>query len=97
MKHIEILNDLCRRPDELYARGNSFGGNGNLSVRIDDTIWVTPTGVALKDLEPSTMAGVDLVPEGIAVAAGRQGLRIVDALAPERGTETDATPEAGMQ
>ena len=56
----EILVDLCRRADEFYARGDAFGGSGNLSVRIDETVWITPTGCALKDLSPAQMSRMTL-------------------------------------
>ena len=57
---MEILDELCRRADEFYARGDAFGGSGNLSVRLDDEVWITPTGSALNDLSPSRMARLSL-------------------------------------
>ena len=60
MTDTDILTDLCRRADEFYARGDAFGGSGNLSVRIDDAVWITPTGSALKDLSPDRLACLSL-------------------------------------
>ena len=54
-----MLEDLCRGGDDFYSRGDAFGGSGNLSVRAGDSVWITPTGAALKGLRPSDLAEVD--------------------------------------
>lgn len=56
----EEIELLCRRADEFYERGDAFGGSGNLSIRRDDRVWVTPTGFPLRGLRPADMAEVDL-------------------------------------
>ena len=55
-----MLEDLCRGGDDFYARGDAFGGSGNLSVRSGGAVWITPTGSALKGLRPADLAEVDL-------------------------------------
>jgi len=55
-----ILEQLCEAADSFYSRGYAFGSTGNLSVRVDDQIWITPTGQSLKGLTPARLAQVDL-------------------------------------
>ncbi len=45
----------------LFTRTLTFGRTGNLSVRLGDTILVTPTGVSLGALDPEALAVIDLV------------------------------------
>lgn len=54
------LQELCRAAGEFYDRGDAFGGSGNLSCRIGDSIWITPTGSALRSLQPSDLARLSL-------------------------------------
>lgn len=60
------LEQLCELADSFYQRGYAHGSTGNLSIRIDDQIWVTPTGKPLKGLTPDNLACVDLqgTPQG---------------------------------
>ncbi len=55
-----ILEQLCEAADSFYDRGYAFGSTGNLSVRVDDEVWITPTGQSLKGLTHSRLARVDL-------------------------------------
>ncbi|HJU56532.1 MAG TPA: aldolase [Pyrinomonadaceae bacterium] len=55
-----ILEQLCEAADSFYDRGYAFGSTGNLSVRVDDEVWITPTGQPLKGLTPARLARVDL-------------------------------------
>lgn len=61
----DILEQLCRAGDDFYTRGDAFGGTGNLSVRIEGDVWITPTGSALKGLSPALLAqiGTDGAPK----------------------------------
>jgi ribulose-5-phosphate 4-epimerase/fuculose-1-phosphate aldolase len=43
----------------LFNRGYSFGTAGNISVRLDDHIVVSPTNSSFEDLDPETMSLVD--------------------------------------
>ncbi|HUE96796.1 MAG TPA: class II aldolase/adducin family protein [Longimicrobiaceae bacterium] len=54
------LARLCEIGDQLYARGDAFGATGNLSVRVDDEVWITPTGRSLQGLGPDRLARIDL-------------------------------------
>ncbi len=56
----ELLEQLCEAGASFYARGYAFGSTGNLSVRIGDRIWITPTGKSLKALAPNGLACIDL-------------------------------------
>ena len=50
--------ELVRYGNRLLADGLSVGSAGNLSVRVGDTVAITPSGVAYPDLRP---AGICLV------------------------------------
>jgi ribulose-5-phosphate 4-epimerase/fuculose-1-phosphate aldolase len=56
----EVLEQLCEAGASFYARGYAFGSTGNLSVRIGDRVWITPTGKSLKSLAPGGLACIDL-------------------------------------
>lgn len=50
---------VCRLGASLFARGLTFGSSGNLSVRLDDGWLMTPTNVALGDLDPARLSRLD--------------------------------------
>jgi ribulose-5-phosphate 4-epimerase/fuculose-1-phosphate aldolase len=54
------LETLCEAADSFYRRGYAFGSTGNLSVRVEDQVWITPTGASLKGLAPGQLARLDL-------------------------------------
>ncbi|HVF28290.1 MAG TPA: class II aldolase/adducin family protein [Pyrinomonadaceae bacterium] len=56
----KALEQLCETASSFYERGYSFGSTGNLSVRIGDEIWITPTGKSLKNLTPERLACIDI-------------------------------------
>ena len=47
---------IVERGRSLYDRGYAHGSSGNLSVRIDDAILITPTGSSLGRLDPLRLA-----------------------------------------
>ena len=51
---------LVSRGRSLYDRGYAHGSSGNLSVRLDDAILITPTGSSLGRLAAERIAKVDL-------------------------------------
>ncbi|MEA2458871.1 MAG: L-fuculose-phosphate aldolase, partial [Thermoleophilaceae bacterium] len=53
----DALAEASRR---LARAGLVIGTAGNLSVRLDDRVLVTPTGCVLADVEPEEIAVVDL-------------------------------------
>ena len=55
-----LLENLCEMAASFYDRGYAFGSTGNLSVRIGDEVWITPTGASLKGLAPEHLACVDI-------------------------------------
>ena len=55
-----LLENLCETADSFYRRGYAFGSTGNISVRVGDEVWVTPTGLPLRGLAPGRLARVDL-------------------------------------
>lgn len=57
MTHTHRLVAVCRR---LASLGLSPGGSGNVSVRIGDQVFVTPTGSALSRVDESELAVVDI-------------------------------------
>jgi ribulose-5-phosphate 4-epimerase/fuculose-1-phosphate aldolase len=64
-----ILEQLCDSANVFSARGLAFGSTGNLSVRIGDSIWITPTGQPLRGLTPATLAEITL--DGTALNSNR--------------------------
>lgn len=54
------LEHLCEVADSFYRRGYAFGSTGNLSVRLEDQVWITPTGKSLQGLTVNQLACVDL-------------------------------------
>jgi len=52
----EEMTVLCR---SLFDRGFSVGTAGNVSVRLEDGILMTPTNACLGDLEPERIAKID--------------------------------------
>lgn len=60
MMSLDILEHLCEAGHNFYDRGYAFGSTGNLSVRVGDEIWITPTGKPLKGLTPALLARMDL-------------------------------------
>jgi 3-dehydro-4-phosphotetronate decarboxylase len=57
--------ELCDAAASFYARGYAFGSTGNLSVRVGDRVWITPTGQSLKALKPAQLACVTLGGESL--------------------------------
>lgn len=56
MRELELL---CEIGASFFARGYAFGSTGNLSVRTEAGIWITPTGRSLRNLRPQDLACID--------------------------------------
>lgn len=54
------LQELCETAASFYQRGYAFGSTGNLSVRVGDEVWITPTGRSLRNLRPDELACIGL-------------------------------------
>src|SRR4051794_21948575 len=52
--------DLVATARRTVADGLVVGTSGNVSVRVDDTVLVTPTGVPYDRLTPGDLCGVSL-------------------------------------
>jgi ribulose-5-phosphate 4-epimerase/fuculose-1-phosphate aldolase len=57
---IELLEQMCHTAQSFFDRGYAFGSTGNLSVRIDDAVWITPTGLPLDGLTPAKLAQISM-------------------------------------
>ena len=55
-----MTTELCEIAASFYQRGYAFGSTGNLSVRIEDRVWITPTGRSLRNLAPAELALIGL-------------------------------------
>jgi len=56
--------EICRVGRSLYERGYVHASAGNISVRLDDGVLITPTDACLGTLDPAKLARID--------AAGQQ-------------------------
>ncbi len=54
------LAELCEAAASFHQRGYAFGSTGNLSVLLEDEVWITPTGRSLRDLKPDDLACISL-------------------------------------
>lgn len=66
MKQLEELVEIAA---SLYARGYTFGTAGNMSVRVGDRIFITPTNSSFCNLRADGLAEVDL--NGISTGAAK--------------------------
>ncbi|HEX8351320.1 MAG TPA: aldolase [Pyrinomonadaceae bacterium] len=57
---LSVPEQLCDVANSLYERGYAHGSTGNISARVGDEVWVTPTGRPLRGLAPERLARVDL-------------------------------------
>ena len=55
-----VPEQLCDVAESLYGRGYAHGSTGNISARVGDEVWVTPTGRSLRGLAPESLARIDL-------------------------------------
>jgi 3-dehydro-4-phosphotetronate decarboxylase len=60
-----VLEQLCDVAGSLFERGYAHGSTGNISVRIGEEVWVTPTGRPLRGLTPAGLARVSLGGESL--------------------------------
>ena len=59
MNEREAREAVVAAARSLFERGLTHGSTGNISVRCDDRILVTPTGSSLGTVEPDELAVVD--------------------------------------
>jgi ribulose-5-phosphate 4-epimerase/fuculose-1-phosphate aldolase len=59
MNESRAREEICRVGQSLYARGYVHATAGNISVRLDDGLLVTPTDACLGTLDPAALARLD--------------------------------------
>lgn len=59
MSEAAAREQIVQRARSLYDRGYAHGSSGNLSVRTEDGILITPTGSSLGRLDPARISKVD--------------------------------------
>jgi ribulose-5-phosphate 4-epimerase/fuculose-1-phosphate aldolase len=60
---------ICRLGRSFFDRGLTHGRTGNISVRLGDTVLLTPTGGSLGSLRPEDLAAVGI--DGTHLGGGR--------------------------
>jgi ribulose-5-phosphate 4-epimerase/fuculose-1-phosphate aldolase len=59
MSESTLRDQLVERGRSLYDRGYAHGSSGNLSVKVEGAILITPTGSSLGRLDPAKISKVD--------------------------------------
>jgi len=59
MNDSQAREEICRVGKSLFDRGYAHATAGNISVRLDDGILITPTDACLGFLDPAQLARVD--------------------------------------
>ena len=59
MTETEAREAICRLGASLFARGLTFGSSGNISMRVENGWLMTPTNVALDQLDPARLSRLD--------------------------------------
>jgi len=55
----EACEQICSVGRKMYERGFVASNDGNISVRVADGIWITPTGVSKGSLTPDMLLKLD--------------------------------------
>ena len=53
-------DEIARLAKSMYDRGLTFGSSGNISVRLEDGWLMTPTGVAMGEIDPARISKLDM-------------------------------------
>jgi ribulose-5-phosphate 4-epimerase/fuculose-1-phosphate aldolase len=64
-----LREEIARAGKSLYDRGYGVGSSGNISVRLDDGILITPTNTSMGRLDPARLA--KLAPDGTPVSGDK--------------------------
>lgn len=59
MSEARAREEIARLAKSLFDRGLTFGSSGNISVRLEDGWLMTPTGVAMGEIDPARIARLD--------------------------------------
>jgi L-fuculose-phosphate aldolase len=60
MREVSLTEKLAETSHYLYRKGLSPGKSGNISVRSNKIVAITPSGVSLRDISPEKVVLVDL-------------------------------------
>jgi len=60
MNETAIRDAIAKHGEALYARRYAHGSSGNISVRLDDGLLITPTNSCLGRLDPARISKIDL-------------------------------------
>ena len=60
-----LREEICRVGRSLYERGYVHASAGNISVRLEDGVLITPTDACLGTLDPTRLARIDATGEQI--------------------------------
>ena len=66
MSEARLREQIVRHGKSLFERGYGCGASGNISVRLDDGLLVTPTNTCLGRLDPARLA--KLAPDGTPIS-----------------------------
>ena len=64
MTENQAREEICRIGASLYQRGYVHAAAGNISIRLDDGLLITPTEACLGFLDPATLARSKRSPGG---------------------------------
>lgn len=59
MNETSARDEIARLAKSLFDRGLTFGSSGNISVRLETGWLMTPTGVALGEIDPARISLLD--------------------------------------
>lgn len=59
MNETQLREAIARHGEALYARRYAHGSSGNISVRVEDGLLITPTNSCLGRLDPARISKVD--------------------------------------
>ena len=65
---IEGPEELCEACHQLYQSGLIYSAGGNVSVRVKDFVYITPTGGALGKMQPADLVKVSM--DGVVLSDG---------------------------
>ena len=57
---VNFKNEICKTGINLYNKGLSTGTSGNISVRVNGNVFITPSGCCLGDMEEQDIAVIDM-------------------------------------
>ncbi|MGF7045632.1 L-fuculose-phosphate aldolase [Paenibacillus sp. DS2015] len=63
MSSLDIRNELCKYARKIVDHGLVVGPGGNISARLENSMFLSPSGFALEEIEPEQWIEVD-IPSG---------------------------------